>query len=120
MEGYSIYLMISLAKNNGIIDENLEYDTAWAKGGLLLMDFEASKFNVDTKSEYDCIVEFLEDRNPTTRTIEVCSNCGSNHVERLHWVKVNTKEIGGTNGEDVDTWCNTCEGGHGLIEEKLK
>jgi len=119
MEGYSIYLMVSLAKSNGIMNENLEYDTAWAKGGILLMDFEASKFNVDTKSEYDCIVEFLEDLNPSSNKIEVCSSCGSNQVDRLHWVNANTNEVGSTTGEDQDTWCNNCEGHHGIIEKEI-
>jgi hypothetical protein len=118
MEGYSIYLMVSLAKSNGVMPEYLEYDSAWAKGGLLLMDFESSKFNVDSKSEYDCINEFLEDLNPTPKTIEVCYNCGSNHVERLHWVGANTNEVGSTTGEDEDTWCNKCEGHHGIIEKE--
>ena len=120
MEGYSIYLMVSLAKINGIIPEHLEYDTAWAKGGLLLMDFEKSKFNVDDKSEYDCINEFLEDKNPSPKTIEVCSNCGSNHVEQSHWVNINTNEIGGTTGDGVeDLWCNGCEDHHKTIIKEI-
>ncbi len=120
MEGYSIYLMVSLAKNNGIMDENLEYDTAWAKGGLLLMDFEASKFNVDTKSEYDCIVEFLEDLNPLSNKIQVCSNCGSNHVERRAWVNQTNGDVDIiSNDDDEDTYCNGCDGHHGIIEKEI-
>lgn len=119
MEGYSIYLMVSLAKINGIMDKELEYDTAWAKGGLLLMDFEASKFNVDTKSEYDCIVEFLNDLNPPSNVIQVCSNCGSNHVERKAWVNQSNGKVETISDDDEDTYCNGCEGHHGIIEREL-
>jgi hypothetical protein len=118
MEAYSIYLMISLAQSNGIMFKELEYDLAWSKGQELLTEFEASDFNVDEKSECDCINEFLEDKNPKT-TIQVCSNCESNHVEQLHWVNVNTDEVGGTTGEEEDTWCNKCEGHHKIIDKQI-
>ena len=119
MNGYEIYLMVQLAQCNGIIKEELEYDTAWEEGTELLVEFQASKFDDENKPQYECIVEFLEDKNPTPKTIEVCSSCGSNHVERLHWVNPNTKEVGGTTDEDDDTWCNSCEGHHGIVEKKL-
>ena len=62
MNAYSIFLMIELAKNANLINLNLEYDLMWGKGGELYSEFEKSTFNVDTKSEYDCIVAFLEDK----------------------------------------------------------
>jgi hypothetical protein len=62
MNGYQIFLMIELARLYNIIDVNLEYDLMYGKGGELYSEFEKSTFNVDTKSEYDCIVEFLKDK----------------------------------------------------------
>ena len=62
MSGYQIFLMIELARLYNIIDVNLEYDLMYGKGGELYSEFEKSTFNVDTKSEYDCIVEFLKDK----------------------------------------------------------
>ena len=58
-EGYSIYLMIELAKFHGVISKELEYDLAWDKGIELSNDFRGSKFNDSNKSEYECIEEFL-------------------------------------------------------------
>lgn len=58
--GYSIFLMIELARCVGIIDKELEYDLTWEHGCGLHTDFEASKFNVDTKGEYECMLEFLK------------------------------------------------------------
>jgi len=59
MNGYSIYLMIELAKCHGLIVHEQEYDTTWNEGCKLYNEFEESEFDVDTESEYDCIEKFL-------------------------------------------------------------
>jgi len=114
MEGYSIYLMVSLAQATNVMEKELEYDTAWADAQVLLEEFEASEFNVDTKSEYDCIVEFLTTKDkiqPTT----FCVECGSHDVEVRALVHQHTVKIGGETSEDEDTWCNKCQGHHGIV-----
>lgn len=57
--GYEIYLMIELAKCHGLIVHEQEYDTTWEEGVTLYSEFTKSEFNVDEKSEYDCIEDFL-------------------------------------------------------------
>lgn len=59
MSGYEIYLMIELAKCHRFITHELEYDIAWESGKQLYAEFTKSEFNVDSKSEYDCIEDFL-------------------------------------------------------------
>ena len=113
MEAYSIYLMVSLAQAYNVMEKELEYDTAWADAQVLLEEFEASEFNVDSKSEYDCIVEFLETKDKVTPTT-FCSECGSHDVEVRAWVHQHTGKVGGETGDDEDTWCNGCQGHHGL------
>jgi len=56
---YSQYLILSLAQAQDVIDPHEAYDIAWGLGGELLVEFESSEFNIDTKSEYDCMWEFL-------------------------------------------------------------
>lgn len=58
-KGYSQFMIIEVAKIYDVIDEYLEYDEMWAKGAELLNEFEESEFNVDTKSEHDCMVDFM-------------------------------------------------------------
>lgn len=59
MEAYSQYLILQLAQAQKVVDPNESYDIAWGMGGELLVEFESSEFNVDTKSEYDCMWDFL-------------------------------------------------------------
>jgi hypothetical protein len=118
MEGYSIYLMVSLAQAKNVMEKELEYDTAWADAQVLLKEFETSEFNVDTKSEYDCMVEFLNSKGDNNqKTITKCSNCGSTDVEIRSWVHQRTGTISGETGDDEDTYCNTCDGHHGVDVE---
>ncbi len=58
--GYSIFLMIELARCVGIIDKELEYDLTWEHGCGLHADFEKSTFDNGGKSEYDSMLEFLK------------------------------------------------------------
>jgi hypothetical protein len=58
--GYSTFLITQLAIRGGIIRPDIPYDTMWKEGGSLLERFKQSEFNVYTKSEYECMEEFLE------------------------------------------------------------
>jgi len=62
MNGYNIYLMIELAKCHGIIPTEQEYDTTWKQGEELYYEFQGSRFDVDNEPEYECINEFLDDK----------------------------------------------------------
>jgi hypothetical protein len=44
----------------------------------------------------------------------VCSNCGSKNVEIRVWEHQETGNLSGATGDDDDTWCNECEGHHGI------
>ena len=69
MNGYSQFLMIQLAMVANIIPKEESYDLMWSKGGELLGQFESSHFNIDTESEYDCIVKFLENKKISKENI---------------------------------------------------
>lgn len=62
MEGYSIFLMLELARLHGVISNDLEYDLMWDEAKKLFTAFEASKFDNSDKSLYDCITEFLSEK----------------------------------------------------------
>jgi hypothetical protein len=39
-----------------------------------------------------------------------CDNCDGTDVEQMHWVNVNTKEVGDTISDEPDNmWCNDCQ-----------
>ena len=51
----------------------------------------------------------------------ICSNCGSEQVEQLMWVDLNTREIKDPQGEDSkDYWCRECEGHHRVEVKELE
>lgn len=65
---YGTFLMGELARAKNIIDKELEYDLMFETIEAMYKDYsEKSPFNVDTKSEYDCIVDYLDyiKNNPT-------------------------------------------------------
>lgn len=59
--GYNIYLIISLAQVKGVLKTDVEYDLTWETGEAMYGEFINSKFNVDTKGEYECIIDFLNE-----------------------------------------------------------
>ena len=56
---YSQFLMCNLAIEHGVIDRNEGYDVIWGESGELLTEFEGSRFDEDSDSEYNCITKFL-------------------------------------------------------------
>lgn len=58
---YSEYLFCCLLKLYAKTFEGLEYDSQYKLGMLQYKDFENSRFNVNAKSEYECIINYLED-----------------------------------------------------------
>lgn len=59
---YSIFLMIELARVIGVIDPELEYDLTWESGTKLYEEFNLTPFSNFDEPEYECIVEFLNDK----------------------------------------------------------
>jgi hypothetical protein len=62
---YSEYLFSNLIKLYDKEFAELEYDLQFEKIGSLYEEFEKSKFNKDTKGEYDCIIDYLVDKYST-------------------------------------------------------
>lgn len=62
VDGYSIFLMVNLAKQFGLIEFEQEYDLQWAEGWVLYEDFSGSSFNDEGVSEYEAIVNFLKQK----------------------------------------------------------
>ena len=56
---YSQFIMTNLAVANDLIDKDEDYDIMWGEGGELLAEFEGSSYDVDSKSEIDCMVDFF-------------------------------------------------------------
>ena len=59
---YNEYLFSCLLKIYDKEFEQIEYDLQFEKIGGLYSEFTQSKFDVDTKGEYECIIEYLEDK----------------------------------------------------------
>ncbi len=69
MDGYSIFLMVELARALNVIDQKLEYDTTWERGQELYAEFQKSEYNDMEKAEYECIEDFLENEVPSLNDI---------------------------------------------------
>ena len=61
---YDVYLFSNLIKLFDSEFEELPYDEQYDNLPTLYEDFENSKFNVDTKSAYDCMINYLEEKYP--------------------------------------------------------
>ena len=49
----------------------------------------------------------------------VCEECGSDNIETLMWVGVNTNEVGDAGcGQTNDNWCNKCKSHVDFINEE--
>lgn len=58
---YGIFLMAMLGQAMGLYDKDLEYDDHWHGATYLYTkEFLGSKYDIESKSEYDCIVEYLK------------------------------------------------------------
>jgi len=89
--GYQIYLMVELAKLNGVIEKEIEYDTQWEEAEELFKNFYESKFNNPNQPEIECIEAFLKDYIEYAFTDFLRSECvvyyentyDSNFVEKM-------------------------------------
>lgn len=59
---YTGFLFSHLLREFNISYFELPYNEMYDKHIPLLAEFEKSKFNVDDKGLYECIVDFMEDR----------------------------------------------------------
>ena len=63
---YGKFLMGELARAKNLIDKELEYDLMFETIEAMYKDFNNSTFSLADKSEYDCIVDYLDYiKNPT-------------------------------------------------------
>lgn len=65
MTNYNIYLMIELAKAANVLPIEMEYDLAWNRGHELYDRFTKSDWDDKDISEYQCILNFLENNEPS-------------------------------------------------------
>jgi hypothetical protein len=61
---YDMYLFSNLIKFYDAEFEELPYDEQWDTLPSLYEEYDNSKFNVDTKGAYECMIEFLEEKYP--------------------------------------------------------
>jgi DNA-binding transcriptional regulator GbsR (MarR family) len=61
---YDVYLFSNLIKLFNAEFEELPYDEQWDNLPSLYEEYDKSKFNVDTKGAYECMIEFLEEKYP--------------------------------------------------------
>lgn len=71
MSQYPIFITYQLAVNFDVICKDLEYDLAWGEAQELYAEFEDGVFDVDTKSEYDAIVDFMYDKQQKLKAIKL-------------------------------------------------
>ena len=61
---YSMYLFSNLIKFHNKEFEESCYDEQWEDLPTLYEEYEKSKFNIDTKGEYECMEDFLNEKYP--------------------------------------------------------
>ena len=59
---YNEYLFSCLLKDYDNEFNQMEYDLQFEEAPLRYADFEKSSFNVDTKGEYECILDYLTNK----------------------------------------------------------
>ncbi len=59
---YDMYLFSNLVKFYDKDFAELPYDEQWDNLPSLYEDYDNSKFNLDTKGAYDCIIDYLDDK----------------------------------------------------------
>lgn len=59
---YNEYLFSCLLKIYDKKFKELEYDLQYEDIGKLYLQFAESKFNINTKSEYECIIDYLKNK----------------------------------------------------------
>jgi len=59
-----MYLFSNLIKLFNSEFEELPYDEQWDTLPSLYEDYDKSKFNVDTKGAYECMINYLEEKYP--------------------------------------------------------
>jgi hypothetical protein len=61
---YDVYLFSNLIKLFDVEFEELPYDEQWDTLPSLYEEYDKSKFNVDTKGAYECMINYLEEKYP--------------------------------------------------------
>ena len=88
---YNEYLFSCLLKIYDKEFEQMEYDLQYEKLAQRYLGFTQSRFNVNTKGEYECIIEYLEDKYTMYFDVHVFySRSNSFSVP----IKINTSEFG--------------------------
>jgi hypothetical protein len=59
-----MYLFSNLIKFYNKEFEESCYDEQWGDLPTLYEEYDKSKFNVDTKGEYECMVDYLQEKYP--------------------------------------------------------
>jgi hypothetical protein len=87
---YSEYLFSCLLKIYDKEFEQMEYDLQFERIAQRYLGFTQSKFDVDTKGEYECMIEYLEDKYIKYFDVHV-------FYSRSHGfsvpIKINTSEV---------------------------
>lgn len=103
---YDLYLFSNLIKLFDSEFEELPYDEQYDKLPTLYEGFENSKFNVDTKSAYDCMIEYFNEKYPRNiggydvKVLEKAKQylCADNDVDLINQVtnivnNINQREL---------------------------
>ena len=104
---YSEYLFSCLLKIYDKEFEQMEYDLQFEEAPLRYADFEKSSFNVDTKGEYECILDYLTNKYIKYFDVHVFYSRSNGYSVPI---KINTSEI----DEDDDAIIN-----YAIAREKI-
>jgi len=105
---YNEYLFSCLLKIYDKEFEQMEYDLQYERIAQRYLGFSQSKFNVDTKGEYECMIEYLEDKYIKYFDVHVFYSRSNGYSVPI---KINTSEI----DEDDDTIIN-----YAIARDKLE
>jgi len=105
---YNEYLFSCLLKIYDKEFEQMEYDLQYERIAQRYLGFSQSKFNVDTKGEYECMIEYLEDKYIKYFDVHVFYSRSNGYSVPI---KINTSEI----DEDDDAIIN-----YAIARDKLE
>lgn len=123
-DNYSFFLFSQLVLLKGFVNTTTEYDVMYDSLYHLYEEFLESPYNVDTKSEYNCIVEFIESLNTSIRDVEsvmaFANLLYNNHVHNGGVLEYKEYEGLGDLLTEVEVGCLRDESSDGDYADKLR
>lgn len=92
-----------------LFDELPQFNDYLKIGGRLIDQTLETIDGTDYDTHFDIDNIEILDELPPAKLVWVCPDCGSQDVQQMMWVALNTDEID-DDGSSSDYWCPACEG----------